>query len=426
MNNRIQISLFILLLLALGSQAPAQDEVYLKIQSEGYNKINLIIAPFRAEEQLEATEQIRGIMINDLTLSGFFNIIDAAQTIMALGDTGTGTQAITGAQVQASLSYRSDQINLKVLLSELPSQRKIFEKKFEGQQQSLRWLAHQASDEVVYYLVGERGGATTKIAFISQQGNGKELAVIDYDGAGFQRLTSSGVLNLSPRWSPQGDKIVFTSYIMDNPDLLILRLSDKKPYRISKEAGLNTSPAWSPDGKKIALTLSKDGNPEIYVMEYASRKLQRLTNHPAIESSPSWSPDGREIVFTSDRSGSPQLYLMDAQGGNIRRLTFEGSYNESPAWSPRGDRIAFVSRDNGRFHICTISVTGEDLLKLTDGPSDNENPCWSPNGLHIAFASNREGRWDIYVMNWNGTQLRKLTRTGGNTSPTWSPRLTQN
>ncbi len=423
MSKRVSIGLIILITCFIGSGLLAQDEVYLKIQAEGYNKINLVIAPFRSEEHFDRTEQIRGVMINDLTLSGFFYVIDGASSVTTSNNADETNAPTSGAQVQASLSFRGDQISMKVLLTELPSQRKIFDKKFEGQSPSLRWLAHQASDEIVYYLVGEKGIATTKIAFISQQGQGKELAMIDYDGAGFQQLTASKALNLSPRWSPQGDKIAFTSYIMDNPDLLILRLSDNKPYRISNQVGLNTSPAWSPDGKKLALTLSMDGNPEIYAMEFASRKLQRLTNHPAIDSSPSWSPDGREIVFTSDRSGSPQLYLMDAQGGNIRRLTFEGSYNESPAWSPRGDRIAFVSRDNGRFHIYTISVTGEDLTKLTDGASDNENPCWSPNGLHIAFASNRDGRWDIYVMNWNGSQLRKLTRTGGNTSPTWSPRL---
>ncbi len=422
-NKHYQIYFLISAVMILTSALMAQDEVYLKIQSEGYNKITVMVAPFQSDEQLDRTEQLRSILINDLTLSGFFTVVDAGQSQLASANDEQGNGPISGAQVQASLSYRGDQITMKLVLAELPSQRKIFDKKFEGQLATSRWIAHQASDEVVYYLVGEKGVASTKIAFISQQGKGKELAMIDYDGAGLQQLTFSQSLNLSPRWSPQGDRIAFTSYIMDNPDLLILRLSDRKPYRISNQVGLNTSPAWSPDGKKIALTLTIDGNPEIYVMEYASRKLQRLTNHPAIDSSPSWSPDGREIAFTSDRSGSPQLYLMDAQGGNIRRLTFDGSYNESPAWSPRGDRIAFVSRDNGRFHIYTISVTGEELMKLTDGASDNENPCWSPNGLHIAFASNREGGWDLYVMNWNGSQLRKLTRTGGNTSPSWSPRL---
>jgi TolB protein len=422
-KRRIVKILMIFVMMISVSKLNAQDEVYLKIQSEGFQKINLVVAAFQSDGQNDLTEQIRDVMINDLTLSGFFQIFDESKNNLSSGNGDQNDEIQSGARIEGNFKYQRDEIIMDALLSELPAKRKIFDKKFEAQIQSSRFLAHQVSDEVVYFLIGEKGIATTKIAFVTEKGKAKEIAVIDYDGNGFQQLTSSGSLNISPRWSPDGEKIAFTSYIMENPDLLILPLNDKKAYRISNQQGLNTAPAWSPDSKKIALTMTRDGNPEIYVMEIKGGKTRRLTNHPAIDSSPSWSPDGREIVFTSDRSGAPQVYLMDSEGGNIRRLTFAGSYNDSPAWSPRGDRIAYVSRDEGRFHIYSINVNGEDAVKLTDGAGNNENPCWSPDGLRLAFASSRDGRWDIYVMNWDGSQLRKVTRNGGNISPSWSPRL---
>jgi len=422
-KSRLMKELMIFMIMISVSKLNAQDEVYLKIQSEGFQKINLIVAPFQSEGRTDLTEQIREVMLNDLTLSGFFQLFDESKNDLSSGNGDQNDALQSGARIEGNLKYQSNEILMNAHLIELPSKRKIFDKKFNAQIRSSRSLAHQVSDEVVFYLIGEKGIATTKIAFVSEKGKAKEIAVIDYDGNGFQQLTSSSSLNISPRWSPDGDKIAFTSYIMENPDLLILPLNDKKAYRLSNQQGLNTAPAWSPDGKRIALTMSKDGNPEIYVMEIKGGKTRRLTNHPAIDSSPSWSPDGREIVFTSDRSGAPQLYLMDSEGGNIRRLTFEGSYNDSPAWSPRGDRIAYVSRDDGRFHIYSINVNGKEMLKLTDGAGNNENPCWSPDGLRLAFASSRDGRYDIYVMNWDGSQLRKVTRNGGNISPSWSPRL---
>lgn len=422
MRNFSAIKIMILAIITL-SKLNAQDAVYLKIQSQGFKKIDLVIAPFQSDGQVDLTEQIRAVMINDLTLSGFFQIYGESKNSPA-SENGDQTNALqSGARIEGDFKYKGDEIQMNALLSELPAKRKIFDKKFNAPTRSFRYLAHQVSDEIVYYLIGEKGIATTKIAFISDKGSAKEIAVIDYDGFGFQQLTFSNSLNISPRWSPQGDQIAFTSYIMENPDLLILPLNDRKAYKLSSQPGLNTAPAWSPDGKKIALTMTKDRNPEIYVIDMKGEKTRRLTNHPAIDSSPSWSPDGREIVLTSDRSGSPQVYLMDSEGGNIRRLTFEGSYNDSPAWSPRGDRIAYVSRDEGRFHIYSINVSGEELVKLTDSAGNNENPCWSPDGLRLAFASSRDGRWDIYVMNWDGSQLRKLTRNGGNISPSWSPRL---
>ncbi len=423
MNVRIAYKLALFLIAISPVELTAQDEVYLKIQAEGFKKINLVISPFRAEWRADLTEEVREVMINDLRLSGFFQIVDETKIANNAGSGDQKDDMLSGAQIQATVKFKNDELRMSVQLSALPGKAKIFDKSFNAPVQCLRSLAHQVSDEITYYLIGEKGIACTKLAFVTEKGKAKEIAAIDYDGYDFQQLTFSNSLNVSPRWSPEGDKIAFTSYIMENPDLLILPLSDKKAYRLSNQQGLNTAPAWSPDGKRIALTLSKDGNPEIYMMEIKGGKIRRLTNHLAIDSSPSWSPDGREIVFTSDRSGLPQLYLMDSEGGNIRRLTFEGSYNDSPAWSPRGDYIAFVSRDEGRFHIYTINVNGEQLVKLTDGAGNNENPCWSPDGLRLAFASSRDGRWDIYIMNWDGAQLRRLTRNGGNISPSWSPRL---
>jgi len=422
-KNPVVKCLMLFVILISFSKLDAQDEVYLKIQSEGFQKINLVVAAFQSDGQADLTEQIRDVIINDLTLSGFFQIFDESKNGLASGNGDQNDALQSGARIEGYLKYQNNEIHLNAQLTELPAKRKIFDKKFDAPIGSSRYLAHQVSDEIVYYLIGEKGIATTKISFVTEKGKAKEIAVIDYDGYGFQQLTSSSSLNISPRWSPDGDKIAFTSYIMENPDLLILPLNDGKAYKLSSQPGLNTAPAWSPDSKKIALTMTKDGNPELYMMEVKGGKLRRLTNHSAIDSSPSWSPDGREIVFTSDRSGAPQVYLMDSEGGNIRRLTFEGSYNDSPAWSPRGDRIAFVSRDEGRFHIYSINVNGEDMVKLTDGPGNNENPCWSPDGLRLAFASSRDGMWDIYVMNWDGSQLRKVTRNGGNISPSWSPSL---
>ncbi|MBN1154910.1 Tol-Pal system beta propeller repeat protein TolB [candidate division KSB1 bacterium] len=418
------INLIILLLLVrLSFDLYAQDEIYLKIQSEGFKKIDLVIEPMQSEVPSLLTTEIRNVLINDLTLSGFFRLYDEFQfTPLADNDSRNKTM-ITGARIETQLKFNSAGIVLNVILTELPTNLKIFNKDFDSKVESARFLAHQVSDEIVYYLIGEKGVTTTRIAYVKEQGQAKEIVVIDYDGHDFEQLTFSKSLNLSPRWSPAGDRIAFTSYIMENPDLLIFPLKDRTAYRLSSQPGLNTAPAWSPDGKKIALTLTIDKNPELYSIDVKGGKLRRLTDHPAIDSSPSWSPDGREIVFTSDRTGTPQVYLMDSQGGNVRRLTFEGGYNDSPAWSPRGDRIAYVSRDEGQFNIYTINVIGEELKKLTDGPGNNENPSWSPDGLKLAFASNRDKQWDIYVMNWDGSQLRRVTQDGGNKSPAWSPRL---
>jgi TolB protein len=41
----------------------------------------------------------------------------------------------------------------------------------------------------------------------------------DYDGKNIKQLTHNGSINLSPRWSPNGRKILFTSYKLGSPVL---------------------------------------------------------------------------------------------------------------------------------------------------------------------------------------------------------------
>lgn len=417
------LSLFILFSVLLFSPLLAQNSVYLKIQSEGFKPIDLILGRFEGEIQTDLNFEIRRIVKNDLKLSGYFRLIEEADLARFQQENSGQTPTLfSAAKVVATVGFENKLVFAQVRLTDFPANNLIFFKKFYTSLKGTRKMAHQISDKIIYHLVGEEGICNTRLAFVTQIGKRKELALIDYDGAGFHQLTSSKTINLSPAWSPDGKKIAFTSYSAENPNLLMLNLKLGNISTLSAAKGLNTAPAWSPDGKKIAFTMTRDGNAEIYSLEVESGHFQRLTSHPAIESSPSWAPGGREIVFTSDRTGSPQIYVMDAEGANVRRLTYDGNYNDSPAWSPKGERIAFVSRIEGQFHIFTMDIYGENLQQITSGPGNNEDPCWAPDGFRLAFASNRNGGWDIYVVNWDGTQLRKLTHSGKNIFPSWSPR----
>ena len=71
-KSRLMKKLMILVIMVSVSKLNAQDEVYLKIQSEGFQKINLVVAAFQSDGRADLTEKVRDVMINNLTLSGFF------------------------------------------------------------------------------------------------------------------------------------------------------------------------------------------------------------------------------------------------------------------------------------------------------------------------------------------------------------------
>jgi TolB protein len=411
------------------------EELWLKLTSGGGSKkLDLVIAEFIVAREASASAskapELQSVFAADLEFSLHFTFqhpepgrkfafsTDARKPDLE----GWGT---TGAQVliAGELLQRKSGPGAQLRIYDLEMSRLIATKDYPLTADT-RWLAHQMADEVINLLTGENGISRTRIGFSRQlDRETKELAAIDYDGAGLTQLTGSGGLKLYPDWSPDGGRIAYCAYGSTTLNCYLLDLASKKATLLSDRSGLNTTPAWSPDGRTLAVSLSFEGQSELYLVDANGKNLRRLTVNRGIDISPSWSPSGRQLAFVSDRTGTPQVYIINADGTDLRRLTYEGSYNTSPAWSPRGDLIAFVQRQpGGTNQVCVTNITGDTYMRLTYG-ANNEDPCWSPDGLHIAFSSSRAGSFEIHTMDWNGTNQRKITGVGGAFSPTWSPRL---
>jgi TolB protein len=415
----------------------AEARIYLDINAPTFVQIPITLAKWKSLDQTPPSfsEKAYEILANDLTLSGFFKVIDVHHLPPSLRekegipDTSSLQEWIpAGGEIlltaETLLESNSLNFKLKFHLFDLVEQRHVVGKQYEGPLQTLRSAVHRIADEVVLQITGEKGVHNTKITYVVSQGASKEIFIADFDGANIKQITQNQSLNLSPAWSPDGKKIAFTSYLKRNPDLYLIDTDGKNLQRLSRYPGLNVSPSWSPDGKQIVLMMGMEGKSEIFLIDTNGGNPRRLTKGHGNEASPTWSPDGQWIAFVSDRSGSPQIYIMARDGSNVRRLTYEGSYNTNPSWSPKGDRIAFCGRAEGRFHIFTIGSDGSGLRKMTSNSGNNESPCWSPDGRYIAFSSTRTGASKIFIMNANGFNQRTLTSSkGGESSPAWSRRF---
>ncbi len=287
----------------------------------------------------------------------------------------------------------------------------------------IRLMAHRWADELVYRYTGEQGIARTKIAFVGEKGNGRELFVMDYDGYDPQQVTADGYLNLMPTWSPDRKSLIYTGYRDRKQQIMRRELATGREEVLVPPASLNITATFTPDGKSIIYAAAQEGNSDIYQIELDSRSPKQLTSHHSAELSPSWSPDGRHLAFTSDRGGRPQIYIMDADGSNVRRLTYDGDYNAAPAWSPKGEWIVYVCRISGEgFKLCRISPNGEQRSQITKGNSIDDSPSWAPNGRHLVFSSIRRGKSQLYIITSEGAGLEKISSVGAHlSSPSWSP-----
>lgn len=336
-----------------------------------------------------------------------------------------------GNEVLLQVDYKSegDILVLEGRLFDLKSGEPILGKRYRGEREAGRRIAHTFADEIIQYFSGRRGISLTSIAFYSDRTGAepnqiKEIFIMDYDGRNQRPVTAHKTISLSPAWSPSGDAIAYTSFFSGRPGLYLVQLPSGNKKGIVTDGSLNVNPSFSPDGSRIAFTRSVgDGNPEIFVCDRDGGNLRQLTNSRGIDTSPAWSPNGRDIAFTSSRGGTPQIYAMDAEGANLRRITFEGSYNDGADWHPDGTKIIYSSRTGNRFDVVMADVVTHETRRLTAGPASNESPTFSPDGKRIVFArtlGNGAGRTQVFVMDADGGNLRQLTSQGNNWAPAWS------
>lgn len=434
MSKFINIMLILVVVLL---PADLYAKVYIDINSPGAKKLPIAIPDFVAVEGGDHLGQsistMHDVLVQDLTYSGFFDILDKRSYIeesnlMKLTESEINFKdwRVIGADVliKGAAILRGDDLIVEIRLFDAVTEKTILGQRYKGKREDVRRIIHRFSNEVVELLTGEKGIFETRLLFISESTGNKEIYISDYDGYNVKQITNNKSINVSPQWSPDGNRILYTSYKEGQPYLYLFELSAGVEKRISSYKGINIGARWSPLGKEIVLTLSKDGNPELYLMNIDSRELKRLTNNFGIDVSPTWSPDGKKLAFVSDIAGNPHIYMLNLEANIFTRLTYNGKYNASPAWSPRGDKIAFSRLGDIGFDIWTMNVDGTDQIQLTYGLGNCENPTWSPNGRHIAFGCSKGKNSAIYIMRADGGDApKKITRDNRviQKNPSWSP-----
>lgn len=337
------------------------------------------------------------------------------------------TQALITGAVQAG----GDRIVVKFRLFDVASGQPLGEGlQFAGTPGSWRRMAHKVADAVYSRITGEGPYFDSRVVYVAESGpknqRQKRLGVMDYDGANVKYLTDSSSIVLAPRFSPSGDRILFTSYASGFPAIYLMDVGSLKTRNLGEVPGTMTfAPRFSPDGNTVVFSLEKGGNTDIYSMDINSGAMSQLTNAPSIETSPSFSPDGSKIVFESDRSGTQQIYMMGAGGGEGVRISGGKGRYSTPVWSPRGDMIAFTKQNEGRFHIGAMLTDGTEERLLTASFLD-EGPTWAPNGRVIMFTregAGAGGQAGLMSVDVSGRNLKAIPTEGPASDPSWSPML---
>ena len=271
--------------------------------------------------------------------------------------------------------------------------------------------------------------------------------LVGYDGKDDRQITFSQDSETSPRWSPDGRYLSFSSSRPGKAkgnQLWLLDLKGGEAMQLTELKGRLQGYEWSPDAKRLALVVG-DPDPEaeavpspqvgppkppkpividryrykqdgpgyllsgrhtyIYLFDLATKKLDRLTTSKWDEASPSWSPDSTRIAFTSnhaddpDRDPTAQIYVADAKAGATEKaLTPVSSRVRGRLdWSPDGKWIAFLEGDEKKYgaynmdHLTLIATDGTGTPTRVKETEALDRGVASPQFSH-------DGKWLTFLI----------------------------
>jgi Tol biopolymer transport system component len=206
-----------------------------------------------------------------------------------------------------------------------------------------RWIAyhsHRSARPVITYA---EPGATDDI-YLREAGAPLTAEI---------RLTDFGLEAGSPDWSPEGTRLVFTSFDRARetrhsfPFMITLDTATGR----ATSAGLLPLPAeiagaemvsWSPAGEEIAIEEAMGGGRHaLWVMRSDGTAPRKLVDYPMrTYGGVDWTPDGKTLIYSALTGNRMQLFAIPAAGGQPRRLTSDPAHVLHPQVSPDGRWIA--------------------------------------------------------------------------------------
>lgn len=270
-------------------------------------------------------------------------------------------------------------------------------------------------------------GVAWELVYDLEIENDADLFVVSASEQTPRRLTQAPGYDGMARFTPDGQRIIFSSERTGHWQLFEIPAEGGEAWRIRTNTATEYQADPSPDGKTLAFLTNLEGPERLVVVDLASGDLRELVRHggKTIFGNPSWSPDGGRITFSSNWRIGHQIYVVEVDSGESRRISPLTSGGCEPRFTPDGRRVCYVSRG----HLGSTSrlvahdlETGEEEV-LVDWPALNYDPAFSPDGSEIAFASDISGRFAIYRQRLSDGKAWRVTQgPGAARYPDYRPR----
>jgi tricorn protease len=194
--------------------------------------------------------------------------------------------------------------------------------------------------------------------------------------------------------------------------------------RLTSDGMVEAGPFFSPDGSQIAYTAHLQGGDDVYIIPSTGGIPRRLTWHPAGSIAVGWSPNGKDVLVASaalSHSFFFRLFLVHADGSGMPEplplpTGFQGTF------SPDGRQIAYQPitkwQDAWKRYvggqttpIWIVDLKTLDLVKIPRNNSNDSSPVWQGNS--VFFLSDRDGSVSLYKYDTASRQVSRVVQNTG-------------
>ncbi|MGB0863618.1 MAG: prolyl oligopeptidase family serine peptidase [Saprospiraceae bacterium] len=243
------------------------------------------------------------------------------------------------------------------------------------------------------------------------------LWIINADGTEHYKLTEQNVRESSPSWSPDGQRIAFTSSTDEGSELFIYWVKTGKIARISQLPNSPRGLSWSADGKWLAFSMFVNGSELSLVKPHKKPKGAKWADAPRVTTRVKHEADGSGYM----KPGYSHLFVIPSEGGTYRQISSGNYHHKSqPQWTPDGKMLVFNAnrKENWEYdfrnsEIYSLNITNGAIEALTDRDGPDSNPIVSPDGKKIAYIGFKDKREayqirHLYTMNIDGTDKTEI------------------
>ncbi len=240
-----------------------------------------------------------------------------------------------------------------------------------------------------------------KIAFISNRSGSLEIWMADADGTNLRRLTSFGGPRVStPRWSPDGSQIVFSSRVSGHADLYIVE-PGSPPRRFTDDPGDEVAPSWSRDGSRIYFASKRNGDWQIWRRSVYGGETLPVTRYGGIAAEET--PNGHDLMVVRPEKKNLWRVALDEE------LAEQNSVSVAPLdpadwanWTVREEGIYLVQRREDEASADVVLVNPQtltyDLIATVVGLPEAPSLAVFPGGRKLLVTQTERSDSDIVLV----------------------------